>query len=100
MPATSSSGRGASGGMLVSEEHLDDLRIARGVRQPAFEDFLACVHDDDAVRDLIDESHQVLDDEKRNSGARQLLQLDRHAFELRGIKARGKLVDQQKPWAG
>ena len=59
-----SKGRGASGGMLSSEKDLDHLRISRGIRQPALEYFLAGVHHDDAVGDLIDETHQMLDDEQ------------------------------------
>ena len=70
------------------------------VRQPAFEDLLAGVHDDDAVGDLIDESHQMLDDEQRDAGARQLLELVGHALEFRRVESGGKLVDQQQPRAG
>ena len=64
MPLTSRSGGGGLCSILVSEEDLDDLRILERVRQAALEDLLAGIHDDDAVGDLIDEAHQMLDDER------------------------------------
>ena len=42
----------------------------------------------------------MLDDEKRDAGTRQLLQLRRHMLEFGGIETGGKLVDQQQPRAG
>src|SRR5580658_1145542 len=86
--------------MLGSEKDLDDLRIPGGIGKTALEYFLAGVHDDDAVGDLIDEPHQMLDDEKRDAGTRQLLQLRRDMLQFGGIEAGGKLIDQQQPRAG
>src|SRR6202042_1574599 len=46
IPAASSSDA-ASGGMLASEEHFDDLRHLDRDREGAFENLLAGVHDND-----------------------------------------------------
>src|SRR5581483_7463012 len=65
MPLASNSGA-ASGGMLASQEHLDDLRLFHRSRQLAFEDFLAGIEHDDAVGDVLDEAHEMLDHDNRN----------------------------------
>jgi hypothetical protein len=83
MPAMSSSRPGRSGCMRFSEKNFDHLGILGGVRQAAFENLPAGIHDDDAVGDLIDESHQVLDDQERDSGPRQFLELLRRRVRAR-----------------
>src|SRR5579872_5118869 len=51
----------ASGGMLASQEHLDHLRNLDRDRELALEDLLPGVENNDAVGDVLDEAHEVLD---------------------------------------
>src|SRR6516162_7271436 len=100
MPATSRSGRPRSGCMLFPKEDFDYLRVPGGFREPTFENLLAGIHDNDAIGDLVDESHQVLDHKQRDAGTGQLLELGGDALELRGIEYGGQLVDEQKARPG
>src|SRR5260370_42410383 len=79
MPSASSS---VSGCIAVSQEDLDDALVVDGVGHDALEDLLAGVHDDDAVGDLVDEAHEMLDDEEGDAVLRQLLQALGDAAEL------------------
>src|ERR1035437_1017259 len=63
---TASSKGAASGGMLPSEKHFDDLRHLHRDRELAFENLLAGVHDDDAIGNVFNETHQMLDDDDRH----------------------------------
>src|SRR6516162_5715485 len=62
-----------SGGMLASEEHLDHLWNLDSNRKLAFENLLARVEDDDAIGDVLDEAHQMLDHDDRHSASCQHL---------------------------
>src|SRR5579872_7020636 len=99
MPERARSGAG-SGGMLASEKDFDHLRVPGSFREPALENLLARIHDNDAVGDLVDETHQMLDHQQRNSAFRQFFHFLRHAIELRWIESGGEFVDEQQPRAG
>src|SRR5262249_15377153 len=100
-PAMSSSAEGEdSGGILASEKNLDHARIPHRIAKHALENLPAGVHHDDAVGDLVDEAHQMLDHEQRDAGARQLLELVGDALELGRIEAGRELVHEQEPRAG
>src|SRR3974390_344005 len=53
---------GSADGILASQEDLHDTWIFGSFHENPLEYLLAGVHDDDAVGDLIDESHQMFDD--------------------------------------
>src|ERR1700722_135796 len=97
MPETSSSG---SFGIVDSQEHLDDLRVMRRVGELALEDAMAGIHDDDAVGDLADEAHEMLDHEQRDARMRERLEALRDMLDLGRIEPGGKLVDEEQPRAG
>src|SRR5262249_42986429 len=100
-PAISSSAEDeCSGGILASKKDLDHTRIPDRVGEHALENLPACVHHDDAVGDLVDEAHQVLDHEQRDAGMRQLLELVGDALELGRIEAGRELIHEQQPRAG
>src|SRR6059058_307027 len=103
MPAASSRVCGAtaiSGGMRASEEHFDHLWHAHGVGEPAFENLLAGIEHDDAIGHLLDETHEMLDDDDRHVGACEFLELAANPFEFARIEPGGKLVDEKQPRPG
>src|SRR6202012_4060557 len=65
-PCAVSRDRVSSGGMLASEEHFDHLRNLDRDRELALEDFLAGIQHDDAIGDVLDETHEVLDHDDRH----------------------------------
>src|ERR1700732_364924 len=71
---TASASSSVSGLIAVPHEHIEDALVVDGVGHDALEDPLAGVHDDDAVGDLVDEAHEMLDDEESDAVLRQLLQ--------------------------
>jgi hypothetical protein len=101
MPAASRSASCAgSRGIVGPQEDLDDLAVPHRVGEHALEDLLSGVHDDDPVGDLVDETHQMLDDEKGDAGACEVLEPRPDPFELGRVQARGELVDEQEARAG
>src|SRR6478609_4011946 len=98
MPSASSSSSGRMAGSIVAvaQKHLDDALVVDRVGHDALEDLLAGVHDDDAVGDLVDETHEMLDDEEGDPLLRQLLEALGDAAELGGIEAGGELIDEQQ----
>src|SRR5260221_13328838 len=78
-----------SGRIAVPQEHFDDALVVDGGGHDALEDLLARVHDDDAVGDLVDEAHEMLDDEEGDAVARQLLEALGDAAGLRRGPAGG-----------
>src|SRR5271155_3852126 len=95
MPAASSSDA-ASGGMLASEKHFDDLRHLDRDRELALENLLAGVHDNYEIGNVLDEPHQMLDDDDGDSGLRQRLDAFGDPVEFGRVEPGGKLVEQQQ----
>src|SRR5579883_2668400 len=89
--------RSVSARILGSQEDLDDAAIMHRIGHDALEDLLPRIHHDDAVGDLVDEAHQMLDDEKCYARARQLLEAAGDALQFGRVQARGELVDQKEP---
>src|SRR5690242_6014228 len=100
MPSASSSVSGRMPGSVIAEKDLDDALVVDRVGHDALEDLLAGIHDDDAIGDLVDEAHEVLDDEERDTFRRQLAQALGDAAELGRVEAGGELVDEQQAGAG
>src|SRR5215475_1157177 len=99
MPLASSSGA-ASGGMLASQKHLDHLWLAHGGGKLAFKDFLAGIEHDDAIGDLLDETHEMLDHDDGHAGRRHRLYAPGNPVELGRVEAGGELVEQKQPRPG
>src|SRR5260221_13284377 len=89
-----------SGRIAVPQEHFDDALVVDGGGHDALEDLLARVHDDDAVGDLVDEAHEMLDDEEGDAVARQLLEALGDAAEPGRGQAGGELRDKEEGAAG
>src|SRR5437899_551237 len=96
MPETASRSAMHAPAVVAAEEHLDDLPVPRRFAQRPLEDFLAGVHDDDAVGDGVEETEQVLDDQKRDARAGELEQLTGDAVELGRVQPGGELVDEEE----
>src|SRR3984957_13389369 len=90
----------ASGGMLASEKHLDHLRNLDRNRELTLENLLAGVHDDDAIGDVLDEAHQMLDHDDRHAPLGQGLDALGDPVEFRRVEAGGEFVEQQEPRTG
>src|ERR1700728_2696963 len=90
----------ASGGMLASQEYLDHLRNLDRDCELAFENFLAGVHDDDAVGDVLDETHEMFDHDDRHAALGQRFDTFGDPVELRGVQPGGEFVEQQQPRTG
>ena len=69
-------------------------------RELAFENLLAGVHDNDAIGDVLDETHQVLDHDDRHPALRQRLDAFGDPVEFRRIEPGGEFVEQQQPRPG
>src|SRR5947209_3371273 len=85
-----------SGGMCAPEEHFDHLRYAHGVRESALKNLLAGIEHNDTVGHLLDETHEMLDDDDRHFRAGEFLELAADPFEFARIQARGKLVNEKQ----
>jgi len=83
--------------MLASKEHLDHLRNLDGDRELAFENLLAGVQDDDAIGDVLDEAHQMLDHDDRHPAPRQRLDAFGNPVQFGRIEPGGEFVEQQQP---
>src|SRR5258708_34929949 len=89
-----------SGRIAVPQEHFDDALVVDGGGHDALEDLLARVHDDDAVGDLVDEAHEMLDDEEGDAVARQLLEALGDAAELGRGPGGGELGGKEEARGG
>src|SRR5213593_1920554 len=86
--------------VLLAEIGLDDAGMASDRRRRTLGDLLAVVEDEDARRDLHDNSHDVLDHQQREApGAEAAQELD-HALDLGGIEAGEHLVEEKEPRGG
>src|SRR5579872_942560 len=99
MPRASNSGA-TSGGMLASQEHLDDLRLFHGGGQLALEDLLAGIEDNDAVGDVLDEAHEMLNHDNRNAACGKRLDAAGDPVELGRVEAGREFVEQEQPRTG
>src|SRR6516225_3622790 len=86
--------------MLASEEYLDDLWYLDSDRKLAFENLLARVQDDDAIGDVLDETHEMLDHDDGDSASRQHLDTLGNPVEFGRIQPGGKFVKQQQARTG
>src|SRR4029077_14587864 len=86
--------------MLASEEYLDDLWNLDSDRKLAFENLLACVQDYDAVGDVLDEAHEMLDHDDSHSAPCQHLDASGNPVEFGRIKSGGEFVKQQQTRTG
>src|ERR1700704_133145 len=87
----------ASGGMLASQKHFDDLRHLHGDGELALKDLLAGIHDNDAVGDMFDEPHQMFDHDNRDSGPCQRLDAFGDPVQFRRVEPGGEFIEQQQP---
>src|SRR5271166_1293133 len=87
----------ASGGMLASQKHLDHLWLLYGCRKLAFKYLLAGIEHNDAIGDVLDETHQMFDDDDRDAGRGQRLDAFGNPVELGRIEPGGEFIEQQQP---
>src|SRR3569832_378524 len=98
-PEAASSG-GAAGCMLASLKHLDHLRLPDRFGELALEDLFAGVLDNDAIGDVLDEAHQMLDHDDRHAPGGERLDALGDPVELGRIEAGRELVEQQQSRRG
>src|SRR5580700_10035655 len=89
-----------SGGMLASQKYLDHLWLLHGGGELALKDLLAGVEHNHAIGDLLDEAHEMFDDDDRHAGRGEPLDAPGDPVELRRIEPGGQFVKQQQPRAG
>src|SRR5579883_536363 len=67
--------------MFGSEIDFDHARILYRLRKPALKDLLARIHNHDAVRDLVDEAHQMLHHEQPHARNGQIPEFHRDILQ-------------------
>jgi hypothetical protein len=75
--------------MFASQKHLDHLGLFYRGRKLTFKDLLAGVEHDDAVGDVFDQAHQMLDHDDRHPGCSQRLDAPGDPVEFCRIEAGG-----------
>src|SRR5579864_8698996 len=86
--------------MLASQKHLDYLRNLDRDRKLSVKNLLARVQDDDAIGDVLDEAHEVLDHDDRHALPGERLDPPGDPVEFGRVQSGGKLVEQQEPRTG
>src|SRR3954462_602530 len=95
-----SGGIAMSAGMRAPEKDFDHLGHADRVGESAFKNLFAGIEHADTVGYLLDEAHEMLDNDDRHIGARKLLQFAADPFEFAWVQAGRELVHEKQPRPG
>src|SRR6266480_7292099 len=84
----------------AAKVRLDDVRVAADRLRRALGDLLAVIEHDDALGDVHDHLHVVLDQKHGFALPMQLEDVGLHLIDHRGIHRRGRLVEQEQVGVG